>query len=142
MNCVLIQSPASATGTELRQILLEALGGTQDPVTLEWGDSTTVVIPQAGRAPGTTTGAGKQICQLLYAGTQAQLESDLQNATLQQHIVVGFQSFDGSVVTTAIENGTLAYLEKQYEDEAQTIEKTPNVNWFPIYQGQAPWTAA
>lgn len=154
MNSVLIQSPANATGEELRQILLAALGGHQDSDTLVWHDSTTVVIPASGTAPGTGASAGKQICQLLYAGTQAQIESDLQNAGLQPHQVVGFQSFKDEyqgddvngdpiyapTVSTSIEAGTLQYLNKRYEADEVT-EKAKNVNWFPVYSGQADWVA-
>ena len=153
MNAVLIKSPANVTGTELRQILLEALGGSYDADSDTWSDSTTVAIPAMGTAPGTKPGGGKQICQLLYAGTQAQLESDLQNAGLQPHSVVAFQTFadeyqgdDGNgdpiyapTVTTAIENGDLQYLNKRYSDEAQTFEIPPDYSWFPKYQGQSDW---
>ena len=130
MNSVLIQSPASVTGIELREILLTALNATNK-----------AYIPRSGSAPGTASKAGKQICQLLYSGNQAQIESDLQNAGLQPHQVVGFMAFDGSSVTTSIESGTLQYLNKRYSDEAQTIEIPPNVNWFPKYQGQSDWIA-
>ena len=154
MNSVLIQSPASVTGVELRPILLEALGGGYDVESDTYHDSQTVSIPEAGTAPGTSSKSGKQIVQCLYAGTQAEIESALQNASLQQHQVVGFQTFADEyqgdngdpiyapTVTTAVEQGTLQYLNKRYSDEAQTVEIPPAVNWFPKYQGQAEWFSA
>ena len=156
MYAVLIKSPANLSPDELRQVLLGALGGSYDAESDTYGDSEDVKIPQAGQAPGTTSSGGAQICQLLYSGTQAELESALQDASLNQHTVVGFQTFaneyqgddqDGNpiyapTVTTAIENGTLQYLQKRYSDEAQTIEIPPDVSWFPVYQGQSAWAAS
>ena len=133
MNNTLIQGPNNLTGEDVRQLLLSTLGGREDDGT--WHDSVDVTIPRAGIAPGTNGATGKQICQLLYSGTQAELESALQDASLLQYIVVGFQSFDGSVVTTAIETGVLVYL-------SDRAGQTKNVNWLPSYQGAAEWTSA
>lgn len=154
MNVLLIKGPANITGEELRQTLLEAFIGIYNADTDTWSDHhENVIIPQSGVASGTQSSGGAQICQLMSNWEQSEIESLLEDSNLTQYSVVGFQTFEvfpvigtdpveyEPIVTTAIENGTLQYLNKRYSDEAQTVEILPNVNWFPIYAGQSQWIA-
>ena len=125
VNAVLIKAPANLTGEQLRDSLLLAF------------ESVQVAIPGSGIAPGTHDSAGAQICQLIIDATQAQTESMLQDAGLNQYIIVGMQSFDSPpVVSTNIENGTKQYLNKRYSG---LDEIPPEYNWFPVYAGQSDW---
>ena len=148
MNAVMIKGPANLTGEALRQTLLEALLGNYDPDTGLWSDHPeNVMIPSPGTAMGTHAEAGAQICQLLSWWTQAHIESLLEDASLTQYNIVGMQTFGvdefgDPIVFTAIEQGTLQYLNKRYSDEGQTVELPKDVNWFPIYAGQSYWVAA
>lgn len=152
MNIVLIKGPANLTGEVLRQTLLEALLGNYDIDTDTYSDHPeNVMIPASGTAPGTHSEAGAQICQLMSWWTQAQIESLLEDASLTQYNIVGMQTFEtylidqsdppeyAPIVSTAIEQGTMQYLNKRYSDEAGTIEIPPSYNWFPGYAGQSEW---
>ena len=134
MNIALIKGPSSVTGKDLRQLLLEAFQGTYDEETDTWNDHPiNIIIPESGQAPGTKSSAGAQICQIMTNWTQSQIDSLLEDASLNQYNIVGMQTFESPpTVFMAIENGTKQYLISR---EGQTED----YNWFPAYAGQSEW---